>query len=396
MDLLRFPQARDGELDYLELFKENIFLMIPMEERRRFALYLNRVYTAGVPIAGEMALLRCDGSWVYVFGWVTKCVNAEGAEEFQSVCMDVTERRQARKSSETKRYINALTDIYDKVFEYNLSDNTVNCLYSNQSSVFKWLENIPMQMEEATEKWITGTVVEEERGAVQSFFHEFREKKLYVPGEKPPQITYRAKSSSGEIKRYSGIFLKMDDSVSFYCCHCISDTEETAALRNENLSLKENMQELVMQFTEGIAAFEASDKFVTPLYASENVCEFFGLTRDEWLPLMKQRTPIRDFVSHSAVSYESFAELLRTGESEFTYYDFNLDTERRIKAICSPKSPAASPRYVLLFNIGDTAAPKHKVLPADTEVSIRTFGYFDVFVGKKPIALSTKTAVRWP
>lgn len=81
MDLLRFPQARDGELDYLELFKENIFLMIPMEERRRFALYLNRVYTAGVPIAGEMALLRCDGSWVYVFGWVTKCVNAEGAEE---------------------------------------------------------------------------------------------------------------------------------------------------------------------------------------------------------------------------------------------------------------------------------------------------------------------------
>lgn len=171
-----------------------------------------------MPIAGEMALLRCDGSWVYVFGWVTKCVNAEGAEEFQSVCMDVTERRQARKSSETKRYINALTDIYDKVFEYNLSDNTVNCLYSNQSSVFKWLENIPMQMEEATEKWITGTVVEEERGAVQSFFHEFREKKLYVPGEKPPQITYRAKSSSGEIKKYSGIFLKMDDSVSFYCC----------------------------------------------------------------------------------------------------------------------------------------------------------------------------------
>ena len=72
MEILRFPRARDGELDYLELFKANIFLMIPMEERRRFALYLNRVYTAGTPIAGEMTLLRCDGTRASIFGWVTK------------------------------------------------------------------------------------------------------------------------------------------------------------------------------------------------------------------------------------------------------------------------------------------------------------------------------------
>ena len=51
LELLRFPQVRAGELDYLELYRENIFLMIPMEERRRFALYLNRVHTAGEAIA---------------------------------------------------------------------------------------------------------------------------------------------------------------------------------------------------------------------------------------------------------------------------------------------------------------------------------------------------------
>ena len=32
MDFLRLPKARDGELDYLELYKENIYLMVPMEE----------------------------------------------------------------------------------------------------------------------------------------------------------------------------------------------------------------------------------------------------------------------------------------------------------------------------------------------------------------------------
>lgn len=78
MEFLRFPKAKDGEMDYLEMCKSNIFLLIPMEERRRFSKYLNRVYSSDTPIAGEMTLLRCDGTRVHVFGWVTKCINEQG------------------------------------------------------------------------------------------------------------------------------------------------------------------------------------------------------------------------------------------------------------------------------------------------------------------------------
>ncbi|HIZ19965.1 MAG TPA: PAS domain-containing protein [Firmicutes bacterium] len=389
-ELLRIPEARDGEMDYMEMYKDNLFLMIPMEERRRFASYLDRVYTAGAPIAGDMSILRCDGTKAHIFGWGAKCTNEQGAEEFQSVCIDVTERHQAKKADAAKRYLKALTDIYDKVFEYDLANNTVNCLYSNNSPMFKWLEKIPMQMQEATEKWITDTVVQEERERVRSFFQAFCQKKLYKPGEKPPQIAYRAKSSSGEIKTYSGIFLKMDDFISLYCCRCIPDTQEADALRNENVSLKENIQELVMQFTEGIAALEVSGQYVTPLYASENVCRFFGVRQEEWLPLMNKSTPLKDFVARSSVAYEDFAELLQSGEAEFTYYDVATESQRHIKAICSPKSPAASPRYVLLFNMDEAGAPKGGDPSAGKRVSIRTFGYFDVFVDGKPIAFRNK------
>jgi len=52
--IFRFPEAREGEMDYLELCKENIFLLVPMEGRRRFARCLDRVYAQGVPVAGEM------------------------------------------------------------------------------------------------------------------------------------------------------------------------------------------------------------------------------------------------------------------------------------------------------------------------------------------------------
>lgn len=387
MDMLRFPEVKEGEMDYLELCRDNIFLMIPMEERRRFALYLNRVYTAGAPMAGEMTLLRCDGTRAHIFGWVTKCKNEQGVEEFQSVCMDITERHRARKASEAKRYIKALSDVYDKIFEYNLRDNTVVCLYGKDSPMFKWIENIPMQMEEATEKWITGTVVEEERQYIRDFFDAFKQKTLF-DGTKPSQITYKALSSKGEVKTYNGVFLKMDDSVSLYCCRCVSDSEETAALRNENLHLKENMQELVLRFAEGIAAFEVTDNMVTPLYTSENACEFFGIGKEEWLPLMQKSTPISDFVSKSDVEFEDFSELLRTGEAEFTYFDLSRQENRRIKAICSPKAPTASPRYVLLYNVDEQEKPKDSAKAG--AVTIRTFGYFDVFVDDKAVAFRNK------
>ena len=97
-----------------------------------------------------------------------------------------------------------------------------------------------------------------------------------------------------------------------------------------------------MRFTEGIAAFEVINESVTPLYASDNVCEFFGYTKEEWLPLMNKSTSLKEFVARSEVAYKDFVELLQNGEAEFTYFDLETEKERRIKAICSRKSPSGS------------------------------------------------------
>ena len=82
-------------------------------------------------------------------------------------------------------------------------------------------------------------------------------------------------------------------------------------------------------------------------------------------------------------------ELLQNGEAEYTYFDLNTQTERRIKAICSSKSPGgSSPRYVMLYNVDDTPL---EIQPSrERRVSIRTFGYFDIFVNGKPIAFRNK------
>ena len=392
IDILRFPEVQDGELDYLELYKRDLFLMIPMEERHKFSKYLNRVFSVEAPIAGEMTLLRCDGTRAHVFGWVTKTVNENGIPEFQSVCMDITERHHAQKARETKRYLKALSDIYDKIFEFNLDTNTVKCLHCEDVSSFKKFEDIAIQIEDAMDKWLLSVVVPEHQNNVYAFFKNFCQKKLFEPDAKPPQITYRASSSDGNIKKYSGVFIRIDNSISFYCCRELRDTTETAALKIERDQLKEDMRDLVMRFSDGIAAFEISPQgLVKPLYISQNACDFFGYTEEEWLPLTERFTPIENFAAYSEATYEDFADLLRNGEAEFTYFDRKTQREHRVRAICTQKEPSGcSSRYVMLYAAeGCSSSPKNN-LPENRTVSIRTFGYFDVFVGDTPIAFRNK------
>lgn len=385
LQFLGFPDGGDAGFDTLEMYKQNIYLMIPAEERRRFSVYLNRVYRHSAPIAGELTVQRWDGSRARLFGWVTKCVNAQGVEEFQSACIDITQRHQLQQERETARYLRALSEVYDKIFEYDLSNRTVKCLYGKNSPMFRWIENIPMQMEEATEKWILGNVAKQDLETVRRFFSDFYTQK-FIRENVPPVVQYRALSSDGIQKAYTGVFVKLNSSVSLFCCRNMPENEDAAILRSENTSLKglnENMQKLVMQFTDGLAAFEIVDDVVTPLYASENVCDFFGYSHDAWLGIMEKRTPIREFIAHSKGSYADFMELLDKGEAEFTYYDLQKQRSRRIRAICSQKTrEPSSPRYVMLYNVDGSEAPAQ----AQKRVRIRTFGYFDVFVDENPIA----------
>lgn len=389
LELLRLTEPVAGAFDYLEMCKNDIFLLIPMEERCRFSLYLDRVYASNTPLAGEMTLLRRDGTRARVFGWVTKHRNAMGVEEFQSVCMDITQRHDTSKSKENERYLNALTDIYDKIFAFDLDANTLTCLHCEEESSFQCVEGIAMQTGSALEKWIAAYVVTKDQLPLQRFIQDFCQKKLYGPDAKPPQISYRAKTSDGMYHQYVGVFIKVDGSIGYYCCRRTPDIEENRALRQENDQLKK----LVSSFMDGFAAFELSaDGRARPLYSSENVFEFFGYTEEAWLELIDTFTPIEHFIANSEGGQENFEKLLRTGEAEFIYFDYKSESKHCVKAVCSQReADSQSPRYVMLYEVGAASSEAAKLMEAQN-VQIRTFGYFDVFVGERPIAFRNKKA----
>ena len=222
-------------------------------------------------------------------------------------------------------------------------------------------------------------MVPEEQERVRNFFRSSCENPDPRPDSGPPRISYRAISSEGTVRLYQGIVLTVSDSVFLYCCRRKTSGAASAACETGTAAHRENMQELIQNFTDGIAGFELSGDMVTPLYVTDNICKFFGKTREEWMPLMEKATPIAEFISKSAVDGRQFAHLLESGEAEFSYLNTVTGETQRMKAICSHKSPTpGASRYVMLYQVdAEQQTPK---------VRVRTFGYFDVFVGDHPIA----------
>ena len=109
--------SEGSESDY-ELYANDVFLLLPMEERQRFSDYLNRVSVSDSPVAGEFTLLRFDGSKGSFLCYTVKKEEEDGAF-FKSVLIDVTESLKEKAEAENRQYLKALTDVYDKIFRYD-------------------------------------------------------------------------------------------------------------------------------------------------------------------------------------------------------------------------------------------------------------------------------------
>lgn len=374
------------EDELLDESRDLYALLVYPEDLEIYSSLIKRIRDGETFVCGKYHLVKKDKSVICISDTLSCSILEDNTLIVSSYFTEIPE------FNEKNSYLKALSEVYDKIFEFNTVNNTVKCLYSNNYSIFKQIENIPMPLDEALDKWIMDSVDEKDKETVSSFFADFRSNRFFKPGAKPPQITYKALASDHVLRRFGGVFIKVSETEAYYCSRRIHDSDEVEDLKNETLRLKENMKDFVMKFSDGLAAFEVTpDEYVKPLYASENVCEFFGYTNEEWIPLTKKYTPWQTFVSKSEATNEDFLNFLNNGEGEFTYFDYKDETTRRIRAVCTQKDMyAKSPRYVVLYSVDDETENNKKEIREKRNVTIRTFGYFDVFVDNKPIAFKIK------
>lgn len=395
VEIMRVQEGADEVIGQEELYRSNVYLAIAAESRNLFAQVLQKVFLKGAPVAGELTVIRGDGSTGRLFGWVTKCRNAEGQEEFQSICIDITERYLRKRREQADRYLRALSGIYDMIFEFDRSKRTVRYLHGNVSYLSEYLEGLPLMLEQATERWLDNAVAEEDRGRLRRFLlaHILREKSAGQGG--PPQIRIRVRKEGENFADHQAIILQAESNTFYFCCRELQPDRETSLLRRQNdtlISQNEEMQELVRRFTDGIVAFEVIGGRVKPLYFSENASAFFGFSKESWGDLAANRRTIREFVAGTGVDYARFEELFARGEAEFSYLDTATGEMHRVKAVCSTlENNPGEAKYVMLYR-ADGESVRTEEDTAEPHVQIRTFGYFDVFVDGRPIMFKSEKA----
>ena len=154
-------EDRDGYLSFLH-----------PEDRGKYEDFWTQTRQTAQTKALQYRLVSRAGQVIHVLDTVT-AYRFEGRWMADSVLADVSRQQQERLQQERGQYLRALSEVYDKIFEFDRANHTVKCLYGHNSPSFRWLQNIPMEMESATENWITSTAAEGDREALRRFFGSY-------------------------------------------------------------------------------------------------------------------------------------------------------------------------------------------------------------------------------
>ena len=206
LSILHFSKAFESSL---ELCRQNIFTMIMPSSRKAFS-DLTESAEDGKTAGPVMIDLLCfDGSPASCLAWVIK-----NDGHLQADFVEVTEWSKNTKALETEKYVKVLSESYSDIFEFDYSARTVRAVFSQRSAMLRWIKDIPMQMKDATERWILHKVSEEDKQKLREFWEN-------NPAELPDDskdIYYNVMSSDGSLWQYFGRFIVLDENTSLFCC----------------------------------------------------------------------------------------------------------------------------------------------------------------------------------
>ena len=209
-----------GAAEWTSFALDNIFFMIPFEERDMFRQWIDEAMRERTPISVEHSLIRCDGSRIPVMGWIT----ATG-DELTFVYMRVTDRHIALQRNRENSYLKALKNAYNAMFEINFVRRTVECIHENDPRLTRNTYGICMTIESAFEFWIGRTTVPEDREMAEDYFNRILHTEEIEEGGRPLQMVFRIMLEDGNMRKILGVSVKLDSTTLLFCCRDVTDVK---------------------------------------------------------------------------------------------------------------------------------------------------------------------------
>ena len=218
--MLDFLEINEDSPDWHDFLKQNVYFMIPFEERDLFKTFLNRAILSDDPVHIEHDIIKGSGKITSVAGWVYCSESDRGDRKFIFLYLPTV---RAEPLVWNNSYFNALCSAYNIIFEVNLSKKTVECIHGKETTLIGNVYDIRMTIESAKKYWLNNYIVPEDREMMADYFEWITTPGSILEEKRPLQAEFSIVWDNHNYYKMLGVSVELDSNTILFCCRDITD-----------------------------------------------------------------------------------------------------------------------------------------------------------------------------
>jgi hypothetical protein len=392
----RITYINEAMSDYLYLDKQpnrwqpnardNIYFMLPFEDREHFRQYLEEAKTSSKPISIDHHLFRSDGSKAHLTGWLSMVPGDAGQEEFALIYRQVEDVTEETEPVQDTSYFPVLKRSYTAIFELDLENSMAECIHGLDNSPIGSLYGIQMTLESAKQICLNNYIFPEDRPMMTAYLDQISDPEDDWNGRSVLQAEFRLKGTSG-LLRFIGVAVHLDANQVLLCCRDITNLTYTGAQALENKTLHtiyDWMDYLSTsgENTVGMLMLDETPAGCSLLYGSSSVLHYLGLDTEE-SPHRSTQPTLAECLEAADLTQEEFDQLV--AGKNLTLWSRSAPDAFQFQLTCKTYTREDRTLYIIWCSHMD---PPEELENAP-HVFARTFGHFDLFLDNTPITFSS-------
>jgi hypothetical protein len=232
----------------LDWISENIYFMIPYDERVAFQENLQKCLDTKLPLHIEHNFTRINNSSIRLVGWINLIENEFEEKEFMIICMPAIENHVASCSAYNDAYFLALKKAYTSMFKVDLINKTVECIHGLDTSAIGSPYSVQVPVKDSISFWLNKHVIPEEYDKTNDFFHRIANAPEGWDNAPVIQDNFHLKWPDGIVYNTLGVAVQLDESSVLLCCRRATHGKPIIQPDNANEKKEEKGKSNIYEF----------------------------------------------------------------------------------------------------------------------------------------------------
>ena len=367
LDLL---STTEDSSEWREFIRENLFFLIPFEDRASFQQDLRRAAEQEEPIQVEHQVRTERGGTRCLVGWLRSAVGPEGEREYQFSYMPEPASRTDARLSRERAYQQALENTYDLLFRVDRRRQLLECLHMKPGLHLAVMPGVQMVLDREMTQ-VCAHIRPQDQENAKRFLHKILDES--APQPEDCCLEFCLQTADRKQKVLSVIRSDLDARYVLLCCREITKelyahqvVEELEAVRSINRQIDQAGGDQPIR----IGVYRAEGDRVRLRSGGRHP----GLIRE---------MSLKDFLERCKISREEYDQAVASGTSRLAGTDQVLGKSRQLYVVRTASPIGEEPGVLLFLYTFEEWKPEEEA--ERPRVTIRTFGFFDVLVDGKPI-----------